>query len=989
MKKLTSFSLSLCIALNLAAPSLIKADAADMSLVDSGLDYSEQTDYDTKNFDCGYTSASWINAAPGKIWTVNPSSFTLLLIGIGEYSSALNSSGTDYDLDEAFFTSLEETLKNAKANGVTVGIRLRYDANGNTDPEPATFQKVLDHIDQLGASGLLRKYEEVITYIETGLVGSWGEQWGGKYTSLECKAEILEKFLEITPDSISVSVRTPNTVRTWLSTYCGIETTAADMSCEISDPVLARKFERIGLYNDAYMGSDSDLGTYSNRAGETAWLSQAAMYGGEFSGSDEWRMKYITWQPEYSIPEMYYTNLSHINSNLYRDKTASEKFSTYAEAQERLDSIKTLYESAGLGDFDYAGYVTEKDGEYTASWKWMGYDDFTFTRELDDLCGVDCDNSAFYGETVWQFMRAHIGYRYVLRSSKLNTELDPGDTLSLSFDIENTGFSNAPKEKEAEIILSDGTVNYSYTTDIDTADWKSGTKVGESLDIELPETISGGSWNVYLRVSNLNKDAADDELYCTRFANNSLQFSEELGANLLGTINVSGEPRTALPENPDSRAPGCYWTGGSANINDNDYVSMLDKNYTFTENDHYGFTVLYKIDGITADSVRLGNWYLSFKSENTGYASAYTTYGLNTLNLTLTENGCYLLNIPFYGALFNFTGPAAADSTTLTSFGFNDSRNYWSADTYTIVGNNSPVITPIGIIEGSPEGYSVTYHLADGDVVYTGSYGLSDVKTQTITNKPAVTALSLLDKEYPKSYIGDDGMNYNFVGFTTKKDDMSCIIDENFIAIGNIELYPYYEVDKSATNFSSVKSVVTNYADPQGIVYTIDEKSGTASVGDGSAWENNSGYYGAGGGNIIIPAFIEANGKIYAVTSISDNAFGSNDAVASAIIPNTVTNIGENAFYCGTQLFAYEDNTALGSIKNSVDNVTVLDSKTVRGDVNFDTDVNVADLVALNKYVLGTAKVVNTPASDLVEDSQINAADLICLRKILFEQNNR
>ena len=69
------------------------------------------------------------------------------------------------------------------------------------------------------------------------------------------------------------------------------------------------------------MGSDSDLGTYSNRAAQTAWMEKQmehTYYGGEFSGNLDWAKKYDTYLPENAIPEMYRTHLSYINSNIYQ-----------------------------------------------------------------------------------------------------------------------------------------------------------------------------------------------------------------------------------------------------------------------------------------------------------------------------------------------------------------------------------------------------------------------------------------------------------------------------------------------------------------------------------------------------------------------------------------------------------------------------------------------------------------------------------------------
>ncbi len=49
-------------------------------------------------------------------------------------------------------------------------------------------------------------------------------------------------------------------------------------------------------------------------------------------------------------------------------------------------------------------------------------------------------------------------------------------------------------------------------------------------------------------------------------------------------------------------------------------------------------------------------------------------------------------------------------------------------------------------------------------------------------------------------------------------------------------------------------------------------------------------------GNIVIPSTVSYNGTIYTVSSIGDYAFLVNSLLTSAVIPNTVTSIGEMAF---------------------------------------------------------------------------------------------
>lgn len=984
-KRLTAAFLAVCTGLQLAAALPVSAASG---LKDAGLNYTEYTGYDLEYPDCGFTSTPWINAAPDKIWTASPTRYTLLLISIAGYSSAMNESGTDYDFDEAFFTSLEGTLANARKNGAMLGIRFRYDANGIENPEPAAFEQVLRHIEQIGESGLLTEYEDVISFVETGMVGCWGEQWGGKYTSLEHKAQVLDAFLNITPDSVAVTVRTPNTMRQWLKDYCGIETTAADMSYEITDPELAAKAARVGMYNDGYMGSDSDLGTYSNRAGETAWLTAAPAYGGEFSGNDEWRLKYTTWQPENALPEMYYTNLMRINSNLYRSRTVTQNFATQEEAQARLDAIRTLYENCGLGGYDEAPTVTaNEDGTFTAGWKWMGYDDFTFDAELDALLGTECDNSAFYGETVYQYMRAHLGYRYVLRESRLTAQSEPGGELNMEFTIENTGFSEAPKDKEAEILLTNGDILYTYSVPtMNARDWASGSRNELGIGLTLPKTMPGGEWDVYLRISEENEDPAFDRAFAVKFANADLQFSEELQANYMGSLTVAGEPDAEKPENPDTRAAGYYPEKQAISLNETETINLLDKVWNFTEDGHFGFTFLYKMEGVTAP-IQLGNWYAAFTLDGKGYGSAYTTYGLNTRNQVIEKDGYYAMHIPFYGCVFNCPDVSTVKGNSqLSAFSINDGRNYWSEDTYTSLGGvTGAKLTPLGFVEGGHAGYDVTFHLPDGDVQYTGTYGFKDTCHQSITNLEAVTVLSLLDRECPESKTQDNAV-YRLLGFTTREGDRSAIIDEDFIAMGTVELYPYYEMDKTRTDFDALVFPLTNGADAQGVRYAV---TGTnqVSVGDsaGMIWENNSGL--AEGTSLVIPPMVTIDGKQYDISSIQPEAFWGTD-VREAVLPGTITSIGENAFPKDTVIYTYADSAAARALADTDYHVEYLERVTDSAescDVNRDGAENVADIIALQQYLLGEGNAIDFLAANRIKDGAVNAFDLAVLKRVLLQ----
>lgn len=459
---------------------------SETELVDSGISYTESTET-ILNPAAGYTSTLWYSCKPGDTPVYNPTgNFMLILIDIGGFSSGVNgirgedgsyTPGTDYDLDETFFTNVRQTLQHARENGCTIALRFRYDANGYTNPEPATYDKMVEHIRQIEADGMLEDYRDILAFVESGFVGSWGEHWGGKYCSFEDKARLLDLLLEIVPEEIPVTVRTPLTFTTW----AGIEEDAIDEY--VSEP--GSPASRVCLYNDGYMGSNSDLGTYRNRERDLIWVARQSVtsyYGGEFSGNLEFTQQYDTYLPENSIPEMYQTHLSYINSNIYQ-----------------------LYK------------------------------DYTFGAEYD-VEGVD--NSAYYGETVWKFMRDHLGYRFVIRDCDLTAETEQGGVLKVAADIENTGFANPIMKQKAELILEKDGEYIRTEIDVDTRTWYSCTTASPVLEMKLPGGIETGEWNIYLKLSIGNNTIDQMHMRSVKFANEGT-WSYALGANYMGTFTVT------------------------------------------------------------------------------------------------------------------------------------------------------------------------------------------------------------------------------------------------------------------------------------------------------------------------------------------------------------------------------------------------------------------------------------------------------------------
>lgn len=549
IRKITAALISAMMCIPLMHISTGAEENADTKLIDSGISYTESTET-INNPGAGYTSTLWYTCKPGDTPVYSPTgNLVLMFINIGGFSCGANGTtdddgnyteGTDYDLDSTFFENLRKTFDNCRKNGCTIAVRFRYDANGKSNPEPATFEKVLSHISQIKNDGILEDYKDILMYVESGFVGAWGEQHSGKYTSLEYKAQLLSAMLDCVPAPIPVTVRTPNIFAKWAD----IPVSEIDqyVSAENSDA------SRIGLYNDGYMGSDSDLGTYSNRERETTWLHNqtfTSYYGGEFSGNLDWAKKYTTYLPENAIPEMYKTHLSYINANIYN-----------------------LYK------------------------------DYTYSSDYNTTYA---DNSAYYGQTVFKFIRDHIGYRFVLRDSKLSQSVEKGGQLDLDFTVENTGFANPIRKQKAEIILEKGG-NYVVTqADIDTTKWHSCEKSNEKISLKIPGELEEGDWNVYLRLSVGNSSVKDSYMRTVEFANNDI-WNPASGANRLGTFSVTDT------DNIDQLTDNNFMQTNNVNAVENSDGEM------FTTNNH-----------IIVDGTRSGDseWTDSLLCEQTDNKKVY------------------------------------------------------------------------------------------------------------------------------------------------------------------------------------------------------------------------------------------------------------------------------------------------------------------------------------------------------------------------------
>lgn len=105
----------------------------------------------------------------------------------------------------------------------------------------------------------------------------------------------------------------------------------------------------------------------------------------------------------------------------------------------------------------------------------------------------------------------------------------------------------------------------------------------------------------------------------------------------------------------------------------------------------------------------------------------------------------------------------------------------------------------------------------------------------------------------------------------------------------------YYTVcvDETLSEYSALDS---NNRNSQNILFTLNDESNTAIVGDNSAIDNNCGYNGSNNGAVVIPATVTKGGRTYRVIGISQRAFSGNRLLSTLEIGTNITSVDPTAF---------------------------------------------------------------------------------------------
>lgn len=289
-----------------------------------------------------------------------------------------------------------ETICDAYANAKKqIILRFLYDWDGKAlETEPVAMKGILSHMEQLAP--IINRHTNTIYLMQGVFTGNCGEMNQTHYGDNNHIIKLMEQLASVTSPDIFLSVRTPAHLRT---------ITKAGTPLTKQQAYTGTLASRLGLYNDGMLGTVFDCGTYDDTPFDTSDYTQKGTREEEIAFQEK-LCQFVPNGGE-AILENPYNDLSNAINDMSR--------------------MHVSYLNC-----DYDKKVLNK-------WKNTIYSGYT-----DDIFN-EC--------TGYEYIQAHIGYRYVLRGFQADVTSLLFRKYALQVEIENTGFSPCYRPLDITFIL--------------------------------------------------------------------------------------------------------------------------------------------------------------------------------------------------------------------------------------------------------------------------------------------------------------------------------------------------------------------------------------------------------------------------------------------------------------------------------------------------------------------------------------------------------
>lgn len=350
-------------------------------------------------------------------------------------------------------------------------LRFLYDWDGKAlQSEPSDFFRIKNHIQQL--SSTINKYKNCIYIIQGAFIGNVGEMNNSNYNDIDQIRQLIETLAESTDPQIYLAVRTPAQLRSILRTRTPLSS---------QDSESGNLASRLGLYNDGMLGNVYDMGTYD----DTPITSGSDM---DEPGTREEELLY-----QYKLCQ-YVPNGGEVAiDNEYND----------------LENAVT-----DLAQMHVSYLNSEHEEDVLNKWKKS-----TYTG--DDV---------FSGCTGYDYVEAHLGYRYFIQESHLDFHSIVGDDATLYLTIANSGFSSAYKKYDTTLLITNQDTGKTkrLETTIDNRRISGNDQVTFKISPDI-RSLKKGTYTLSLEM----KDSYTED--CIHFANAGSEDSDSVS---VGTLTI-------------------------------------------------------------------------------------------------------------------------------------------------------------------------------------------------------------------------------------------------------------------------------------------------------------------------------------------------------------------------------------------------------------------------------------------------------------------
>lgn len=225
------------------------------------------------------------------------------------------------EISTTALNSFNQNLATIRQAGLKAIVRFAYSWDGAAVNQPNTRDTskawMLTHINQLAP--YLQSNADVITTVQTGLIGVWGEWYYTDYFGDQGqisasqwldRQHVTEALLNAVPSNRSVQLRTP----AFKQRFYG--TTALTSAEAFQNTYKAR----VGHHNDCFLASADDFGTYTDLVADKNYLNTENLYvpqGGETCAVSS----YSTWANAHA--EMTKMRYSYLNADYNTDVLSS------------------------------------------------------------------------------------------------------------------------------------------------------------------------------------------------------------------------------------------------------------------------------------------------------------------------------------------------------------------------------------------------------------------------------------------------------------------------------------------------------------------------------------------------------------------------------------------------------------------------------------------------------------------------------------------